>query len=431
MDKTIEKTKFSIIIPTRERCDTLESTLKTCISQDYDNLEIIVSDNASQDQTKQVVKSFNDKRIKYINPGKRISMSHNWEFALSHVKNGYVMYLGDDDGILPGALSELDKIITETCCEAITWKSVGYNWPGHINEDARNLMSIPLKDSLEKRDSKKMLSDVIRFAAGYDALPMLYRGFISCGTIKRATDRSGKFFHSMIPDVFSGIVIACVTETYHYSSKPYTIEGVSHHSTGAATFTNTGNKKSETKFLSEKNIPFHQKMAYAPSFPILVTESLLQVQEYIPSAGQFRADIKNVMSAAAMNAINSKESQYNLVIEAVRKIGQINGMEEYASKIIAENKNVPLRAVKPVLGKNIFLGSLLVDASEFGVKNVYDASLLCRYLLTDEKIKYCSTYNIIKTTVGLAGRELRKRSGLSPRSLLASFGILKRAFLRK
>ncbi len=427
-----ELQKFTVIIPTRERCDTLRSTLRTCISEDYDNLEIIVSDNFSQDRTKEVVKSFNDKRIKYVNPGKRISMSHNWEFALSHVREGYVMFLGDDDGILPGALAELNKIIAETGCEAITWKSAGYNWPTHINENARNILSIPLKNSLEKRDSKKMLNVVIHFRAGYDALPMVYRGFVRYDTIKRAMDKSGKFFHSMVPDVYSGIAIACVTETYHYSSKPYTIEGVSHHSTGAATFTTTKNKMSEKKFLSEENIPFHRKMvAYVPSFPILVAESMLQVQEFMPSARQFRIDIKDVMSMAAANAANTTESQYSLVIDTIKQIGQINGLEPHALKVISQNKNIPLRAIKPVLGKNIFLGSLLVDASEFGAKNVYEVSLLCRHLLAAEKIKYYSIGNVLRATIGLLRREINKRAGLSPKSMLSSLGIIKRVLLKK
>ncbi len=74
--------KFTVIIPTRERADTLYYSLKTCVTQDYDDLEILVSDNFSQDNTREVVESFKDPRIRYINTGKRVSMSDNWEFAV-------------------------------------------------------------------------------------------------------------------------------------------------------------------------------------------------------------------------------------------------------------------------------------------------------------------------------------------------------------
>jgi len=64
--------------PTRERSDVLEKSLITVTSQDYGNLEVIVSDNYSCDDTEDVVRSTNDARVKYINTGKRVSMSHNW-----------------------------------------------------------------------------------------------------------------------------------------------------------------------------------------------------------------------------------------------------------------------------------------------------------------------------------------------------------------
>ncbi|OZA21859.1 MAG: hypothetical protein B7X93_13530 [Hydrogenophilales bacterium 17-61-9] len=82
--------KFTIIIPTRERADVLSGSLKTALMQEYDNLEILVSDNFSSDHTRDVVASFNDPRIRYVNTGKRLSMSHNWEFALSHVDGGWL-----------------------------------------------------------------------------------------------------------------------------------------------------------------------------------------------------------------------------------------------------------------------------------------------------------------------------------------------------
>ena len=89
--------KITVIIPTRERCDVLEKSLQTVTTQDYDNLQIIVSDNFSNDGTEDIVRSTHDSRVKYVNTGKRLSMSHNWEFALSHVTEGWVTIIGDDE----------------------------------------------------------------------------------------------------------------------------------------------------------------------------------------------------------------------------------------------------------------------------------------------------------------------------------------------
>ena len=103
--------KITVIIPTRERPDTLEMSLRTVTAQNYDNLEIIVSDNFSCDNTEAVVRRNQDPRIKYINTRKRVSMSHNYEFALAHVQEGWVAIIGDDDGLLPDCLEHVGEIL--------------------------------------------------------------------------------------------------------------------------------------------------------------------------------------------------------------------------------------------------------------------------------------------------------------------------------
>src|SRR2546421_723250 len=44
--------KITVIIPTRERCDVLGKTLATVVAQDYEAIEILVSDNFSADETR-------------------------------------------------------------------------------------------------------------------------------------------------------------------------------------------------------------------------------------------------------------------------------------------------------------------------------------------------------------------------------------------
>ena len=111
--------KFTIVIPTRERADTLVHTLASALALDYDNYTVLISDNASDDSTAALVSGFNDPRIRYLNTGKRISMSHNWEFALDHVADGWVTVLGDDDAILPDALKRVSNIVADTGTQAV------------------------------------------------------------------------------------------------------------------------------------------------------------------------------------------------------------------------------------------------------------------------------------------------------------------------
>ena len=120
---------LSIIIPTRERAETLGYTLRTVLDQITRNFEVIVSDNFSQDNTAQVVSSFSDPRIRLINPGRRLSMCDHWDFALLHAAGDYVMFIGDDDAILPGALDKLEASILSTHSLVYGWPKPIYVWP--------------------------------------------------------------------------------------------------------------------------------------------------------------------------------------------------------------------------------------------------------------------------------------------------------------
>ena len=54
--------KFSVLLPTRNGGKYLESSIESVLSQDYQDMELIVFDNANTDNTAEVVNSFsNDK----------------------------------------------------------------------------------------------------------------------------------------------------------------------------------------------------------------------------------------------------------------------------------------------------------------------------------------------------------------------------------
>ena len=55
----------SIIIPTYNRKEKLLLTINSVIMQSWENIEIIIIDDCSDDGTQKVVKSINDKRIVY------------------------------------------------------------------------------------------------------------------------------------------------------------------------------------------------------------------------------------------------------------------------------------------------------------------------------------------------------------------------------
>lgn len=254
--------KITVIIPTRERCDVLESSLRTVTSQDYDNLEIIVSDNCSSDDTASVVRRANDSRIRYLNTGKRLNMSQNWEFALSHVSDGWATYIGDDDGLMPEAIKMVANIIETADVDAIRSTFCTYRWPAVMGNEHGQLI-VPMNSGMEMRDATQWLGKVMHSTAKYPQLPLIYNGgFIRISTLHKIRDKAGAFFRSFNPDLYSAIAVASVVDRFLYLHSPLAILGVSKHSIGNSALyaKNDKDTTASAMFYSEGNIPLHNDM---------------------------------------------------------------------------------------------------------------------------------------------------------------------------
>ena len=96
MDYT-DSSLVSVIIPTYNRPDYLKKSLESAVNQTYRNLEIIVSDNASEVSPEELVKSFNDSRIHFYRHERNIGMLANVQSAFLRANGKYVASLLDDD----------------------------------------------------------------------------------------------------------------------------------------------------------------------------------------------------------------------------------------------------------------------------------------------------------------------------------------------
>lgn len=88
---------FSIIIPTYNRAHLLEGCIRSVVSQSFSSWEIIIIDNYSEDNTEEVVLSFNDNRIKYfkIHNYGIISISRN--YGIEKSSGEWICFLDSDD----------------------------------------------------------------------------------------------------------------------------------------------------------------------------------------------------------------------------------------------------------------------------------------------------------------------------------------------
>lgn len=102
--------KFSVLLPTRNRADLVARAIETVRRQDHADWEVVVSDNASEDDTESVVRRFADPRVRYHRTASYVPVTENWNRALELSDGEYVVMLGDDDGLLRGCLSTLERL---------------------------------------------------------------------------------------------------------------------------------------------------------------------------------------------------------------------------------------------------------------------------------------------------------------------------------
>lgn len=95
------KPKISICIPTFNRADLLEKALYSVSKQTVKPYEIIVVDNASTDNTKEVVRKFKRFGVKYFRNKKNVGMANNWNVCIQKSTGDYLTLLHNDDLIAP------------------------------------------------------------------------------------------------------------------------------------------------------------------------------------------------------------------------------------------------------------------------------------------------------------------------------------------
>ncbi len=372
--------KLSIIIPTKERANTLNYTLRTIIEQQYEPLEIIVSDNNSDDHTKETVESFNDNRIVYLNPKKRLSMSDNWEFGLSHAKGKYITFIGDDDGFIPGAIAKAMHIIQETECKALVWNKADYYWPDHIESYLGNYISLNIeKKIITSAKSSENVKQTIKLRQGYTNLPCLYNSIVNKEFIDVIKSKSvnNRFFNSVSPDIFSGLALGSVIDNYLITNYPFSVNGASKKSNGTAFMLSDPLKNEITKsFFKENTITYDKRLQITPAIQTAIIGEILLLQKYIPDIQLPKINWNRYIKKLIQTAYSSNNP--DLILQSARHTANKIKIKYAIPANIAPTKR-PIIHEPGVHGERI----KFIIPSDM-VRNIYDACLLVKSMTQNE-----------------------------------------------
>lgn len=298
------KPLISIIIPTRERCETLLYAIRTALDQTSTNFEVIVSDNFSEDETEAVAKSFTDSRVRYFNTGRRLPMSDNWEFALGQARGEYIIFIGDDDAIMPGGIDRLEAMIRARPSLVYCWPTPIYSWPmdGH---EPQVLFSPRIEETRVINLRTRARVAIVSGGSLCNRLPGMYHSAVARSIADRIRDTTGRVFHSTQPDVFTCLAVPAFCATAVRMSFCVTVHGVSQKSNGG-TQVSKENVRNIERFVREYgDYKLHPTLFPGqPPVPSLVADSILVAMDTFP---EFYRAMKFNYSAMWVYLCDSKQ----------------------------------------------------------------------------------------------------------------------------
>ena len=107
------KITVTVGIPTFNRASLLRETIASVLSQSHGALRLLICDNASTDDTQNVVASFGDPRVDYVRSRENVGMIANMNRVIQLAETEYVLLLPDDDLIYRDHLRSALKVLTE------------------------------------------------------------------------------------------------------------------------------------------------------------------------------------------------------------------------------------------------------------------------------------------------------------------------------
>jgi glycosyltransferase involved in cell wall biosynthesis len=105
---------FSVMVPVYNRADLIGKTLQCILNQSYEDFEISVIDDASTDNTVEIVETkYKDPRITVIRNKENLGLTKNWNHCLELAQGPLVQIMQSDDLIDPDYLERVNKIFND------------------------------------------------------------------------------------------------------------------------------------------------------------------------------------------------------------------------------------------------------------------------------------------------------------------------------
>ena len=230
--------RFSVLLPTRNGGSFLKNCINSILQEPYDDMELVVSDNANIDETQSVLKSFaSDMRLKVVRLEKAVCVTDNWNNALKASSGDYVLMMGDDDCLLPGYFKRMEGVLKRyNDPDCVMYNGYSYLAPYSIPEDAKAYYKDPFFDYGPELMEEGLISGADRFLIVKDMFDFRNRipmNMQSTLMSRKAMDRiKGGAFQPPFPDHYALNSLLLTAKSWVFLPEKLLVVGISPKSFG-------------------------------------------------------------------------------------------------------------------------------------------------------------------------------------------------------
>ncbi|HEX8119327.1 MAG TPA: glycosyltransferase family A protein [Pyrinomonadaceae bacterium] len=284
---------ISVVIPTRNRGHLVPAAIQSVLWQDFDDYELIVSDNCSADGTAEAVREAAGERARYVRPDRVLSMPDHWEFALEHARGRFVAYLCDDDVWVPGALARVAAALESSRADLAVVYSGIYNAPNWLEAGQQNMLYLlPYTGEVLEHASDETIRRLYSECRVVNEAPRMLNSFFRRETLRRVRAEAGRLF-LLCPDYSFAAMALTATPSWLYLDEPLHLQGVFPEGIGSTQTFNRGEPSLEfaREFKEErllKHVPLKSLLVSN-----MITETLLLSKERLPALAGYEVDWAN------------------------------------------------------------------------------------------------------------------------------------------
>jgi glycosyltransferase involved in cell wall biosynthesis len=104
-------TKITVSMPAYNSGEYIRESMQSVLAQDGVDIELIVVDDDSTDDTANIVQSFTDPRIRYVRNKRKMGIGYCHNVVIYQSSSPFIAHVDSDDWILPGALQEMVQLL--------------------------------------------------------------------------------------------------------------------------------------------------------------------------------------------------------------------------------------------------------------------------------------------------------------------------------